>query len=242
MNHKPAILFVLILISFHSLAQNTRSFLSVTGGYSLPVGELAREKLDDPLAGLAGSGYFGQANYDFRVFRWLGLRFSGSMNINTTMSRPIIEKADSYATLLGDTYTWQDKVSTWKLNSALVGPAIYLNMNRVQLEAHVQAGKIWAGSPSVNLIGISNSGGESINVDLKSAHTTAIGFGAGASLRFPIIKNLFFQLNGDVIGAEAELKNVAITARKGNTELVDKVNEKRFIGVVNVGAGFGLAF
>lgn len=242
MSIKKIVTLIIVLISINSFAQNTRNFLSVSGGYSLPVGELAREKLNDPLSGLAGSGYYGQANYDVRVFRWLGLRLSGSMNINTTLSRPIIEKADSYATLLNDTFAWQDKVSTWKLNSALLGPAIYLNINRVQLEAHIQGGKIWATSPSVNLIGTSASGGDPVYVNLKSASTSALSLGAGASFRFPIIKNLFFQITGDVIGAEAELKNVAITATKGSFELEDKINEKRFIGVVNVGAGFGFAF
>ncbi len=242
MKFKKIATLLIVFISINSFAQNTRSFLSLSGGYSLPVGELAREKLDDPLAGLAGSGYFGQANYDFRVFRWLGLRLSGSMNINTTISSPIVDKANSYAPLLGDSFDWQDNVSTWKLNSALVGPAIYLNINRVQLEAHIQGGKIWATSPSVHLIGTSQSGGEAVYVDLKSSSTNALGLGAGASFRFPIVKNLFFQLSGDVIGAEAELKNVAITATKGSNVLVDNVSEKRFIGVVNVGAGFGIAF
>ncbi|PWJ59500.1 hypothetical protein CLV98_102334 [Dyadobacter jejuensis] len=233
---------ILCLFSLTATAQNTRSFLSISGGYSLPVGEMAQEKLNDPLSGLAGSGYYGQANYDFRVFRWLGLRASGSKNINTTNSGPIISKADSYATLLGDSYTWDTQVSKWKLNALLIGPALYLNFNRVQFEAHLQAGKIWANSPSVNLIGRSAQDSEPVNVDLLSASTSAMGYGAGASLRFPLIKNLFLHFTGDIIGAEAELKDVAITATKGSYQLVDKISDKRFIGVVNVGAGFGIAF
>ncbi|WP_025764679.1 hypothetical protein [Dyadobacter tibetensis] len=234
--------FLIVLLALTSQAQNTRSFLSVNGGYSLPVGELAREKLNDPLSGLAGSGYYGQANYDFRVFRWLGLRASGSKNINTTNSGPIIEKADSYASVLGDNYNWDSQVSKWKLNALLVGPAIYLNFNRVQFEAHLQAGKIWANSPSVNLVGHKAGGDEPVYVDLKTASTSALGLGAGASLRFPIINSLFFHFTADVIGSEAELKDVAITATKGSYQLVDKFSDKRFIGVVNVGAGFGIAF
>ncbi|CAG4990271.1 hypothetical protein DYBT9275_00492 [Dyadobacter sp. CECT 9275] len=236
------ILLSSFLSNVRSQAQDTRSFLSVTGGYSLPVGELAREKLDDPFAGLTGSGYYGQANYDFRLFPWLGLRLSGSMNLNTTNSGPILDKANSYATLLNETFTWQSNVSKWKLNAAMVGPALYINMNRVQLEAHLQGGKIWAESPSVKLIGTSTSGGDPVTVDLVHATTTAYGFGAGASIRFPIAGNLYFQLGGDVIGAKADIKNVTINAKRGTFDFSEKISEKRFIGVVNIGAGLGIAF
>jgi hypothetical protein len=231
-----------VLTNTDSSAQNTRSFLSITGGYSLPVGEMAREKLDDPFAGLTGSGYFGQANYDFRIARWVGLRFSGSMNQNKTNSKPILDKANSYAAILGENFAWQSDVSRWKLNAVMAGPALYININRVQLEAHVQAGKVWANSPSVKLVGTSEGGGEPINVNLQPASTSAFGLAGGASLRLPLVGNLFFQLSGDVIGAEAEINDVTIHAKRGAFDFSEKVSEKRFIGVVNVGAGLGIAF
>ncbi|KAA6436640.1 hypothetical protein FEM33_21085 [Dyadobacter flavalbus] len=235
-----SVLFLFVGLS--GFAQDTRSFFSVTGGYSLPVGELAREKLNDPLAGLAGSGYFGQVNYDFRIARWLGLRASGSMNINKTNSAPIVEKANSYAQVLGESFTWQNNVSTWKLNAAMIGPALYLNMNRVQIEVHAQIGKVWAKSPSVEMTGISESGGEPVNVSLRSVSTSAYGLGGGGSLRLPLAGKLFFQISGDMIGAQAEIKNVSIRAVRGSFDLSEKISEKRFIGVVNAGAGFGIAF
>jgi hypothetical protein len=46
----------------------------------------------------------------------------------------------------------------------------------------------------------------------------------------------------DVIGAEAEIKDVTIRAVRGQFDFSEQVSEKRFIGVVNVGAGFGFAF
>jgi hypothetical protein len=231
-----------LLSNSETKAQNTRSFFSVTGGYSLPVGELAREKLDDPFAGLTGSGYFGQANYDFRIARWIGLRASGSMNLNKTNSQPILDKANDYAQVLGQTFNWQSSVSKWKLNAVMVGPALYINMNRAQIELHAQVGKIWANSPTVDLVGNAEGGGEPIYVNLKPASTTAFGLAGGASLRFPIAGNLFFQLSGDVIGAEAEIKDVTIRAVRGAYDFSEKISEKRFIGVVNVGAGLGIAF
>ena len=243
------VLLFLLAAGNNSFAQlETRSFFSVTGGYSLPVGQMAIEKLNDPLAGLAGSGYFGQANYDFRIARWLGIRLSGSLNVNTTNSGPIIDKANSYVLALNKTYTWESNVSRWKLGAGLIGPAIYLNMNRVQLEAHLQGGIIRASTPSVFLIGTEVAGGkvvegsQKINVTLNHATVKPYAFGAGVSLRFPIFRALYFQLSGDVIGAKAEVKDLAIKAKAGTYEFSDQINEKRFIGVVNIGAGLGVAF
>ncbi|MBE9460284.1 hypothetical protein ACFP1I_03770 [Dyadobacter subterraneus] len=243
------ILSFLILNSQESKAQDTKNFFSVTGGYSLPVGQLAREKLNDPLAGLAGSGHYGQVNYDHRIWRWFGLRLSGSLNVNKTNSDPIIEKANSYVQAIGRNYTWQSDVSEWKMGAALFGPAIYLNMNRVQIEAHVQGGIVRASTPSVYLKGQGLTADGNIDptatkVDVSLNHTIVkpIGFGAGASIRLPLFKALFFQVSGDVIGAKAEVKDLAIVANVGGNPYSDRLNEKRFIGVVNVGAGLGLAF
>jgi len=230
-------------------AQDTKNFFSVTGGYSLPVGELATEKLNDPLAGLAGSGYFGQINYDHRIARWFGIKLSGSLNENTTNSGPIIDKANSYVQAIGRTYAWDSNVSKWKLGAALIGPALYLNFNRVQFEAHVQGGIVKATTPSVLLTGKQiNSGGqiiegaEEIQVSLNRKIVNPIGFGAGASLRLPIAGALFFHVSGDVIGAKAEVKDLAIRAQVAGFEHNDRINESRFIGVVNIGAGLGIAF
>ena len=242
-------LFFLMLHSEEVKAQDTKNFFSVTGGYSLPVGELAKEKLNDPLAGLAGSGYFGQVSYDRRIARWFGIKLSGSLNENTTNSDPIIDKANSYVAATGRTYAWDNNVSKWKLGAALIGPAIYLNFNRVQIEAHAQAGIVKATTPSVLLTGhqLNSSGGvvegsQTINVSLNHATVNPIGFGAGASLRLPMSGALFFHISGDVIGAKAEVKDLAIKAQVGSIEVNDRINESRFIGVVNIGAGLGIAF
>lgn len=243
------ILSILIFSNQESKAQDTKNFFSVTGGYSLPVGQLAREKLNDPLAGLAGSGHFGQVNFDHRIWRGFGFRLSGSLNVNKTNSDPIIEKANSYVQAIGRTYTWQSDVSEWKMGAVLFGPAIYLNMNRVQIEAHLQGGIVRASTPSVYLTGQGltvdgNIDPTATKVDVSLNHTIVkpIGFGAGASIRLPLFKALFFQISGDVIGAKAEVKDLAIVANVGGNPYSDRLNEQRFIGVVNVGAGLGLAF
>jgi hypothetical protein len=233
-----------------SLAQNNnRSFFSVTGGYSLPVGELAREKLNDPFAGLTGSGYYGQVNYDFRIARWFGLKISGSMNINKTKPEPIVdranEKVEEIKPFINETssHAWQTDVSRWKFNAVMIGPALYINFNRVQIEAHVQGGYVQVTSPSVNMDGVFTSGNNPIAVRLVPAHTKDFGVGAGGSLRIPLSDLLYFHVSGDFLATEAELKNVAINVKVGNyPELTMPVNEKRFVGVANIGAGFGIMF
>jgi len=75
------------------------------------------------------------------------------------------------------------------------------------------------------------------------AKTKDVGVGAGASLRIPLGNTLYFHLSGDFLATEAELKNVAINVKVGNYPQVGiPINEKRFVGVANVGAGFGFMF
>lgn len=240
---------VLICTLNNSLAQETRSFLSVTGGYSLPVGELARQKLNDPFAGLTGSGHFGQVNYDFRLSRGFGFKISGSMNLNKTRPQPIIERAnqkvEEIRPLINETsaYSWQTDVSKWKFNAVMAGPAVFLNFNWVQLEAHVQGGYVQVTSPTVKMTGTFESGENSISVNLLPASTKGFGLGAGASLRIPIINQLYFHISGDFIATEATLNDVAIKVRIGSyPEATVPINEKRFVGVANIGAGLGIAF
>jgi hypothetical protein len=235
---------------YDSRAQNNnRSFFSVTAGYSLPVGELARERLNDPFAGLTGSGYYGQVNYDFRIARWFGLKISGSMNQNKTKPEPIIERANESVEQIkplineSSAHTWQSHVSKWKFNAVMIGPALYINLNKVQLEAHVQAGYVQVTSPSVNMVGAFESGQNNMAVSLRPASTKDLGVGAGASLRIPLGNTLYFHLSGDFLATEAELKDVAINVKVGNyPDLSVPINEKRFVGVANVGAGFGIMF
>lgn len=245
------LLFALFLFTqLGAQAQNdNRSFFSVTAGYSLPVGELAREKLNDPFAGLTGSGYYGQVNYDFRIARWFGLKFSGSMNKNTTRPQPIVDIADlrveEIKGFINETtsHTWDTKVSRWKFNAIMAGPAIFLNFGRVQLEGHVQGGYVKVTSPTVDMVGTFQSGENQILVHLSPASTSGFGVGAGASLRLPIAGALYFHLSGDFLATEAELKNVAVNVRVGSyPEVGIPINEKRFVGVANIGAGLGISF
>ncbi|OJV17592.1 MAG: hypothetical protein BGO21_00870 [Dyadobacter sp. 50-39] len=231
-------------------AQNdNRSFFSVTAGYSLPVGELAREKLNDPFAGLTGSGYYGQANYDFRIARWFGLKFSGSINQNTTRPQPIVDianqRVEEIKGLINETtsHTWDTRVSRWKFNAIMAGPALFLNIGRVQLEGHVQGGYVKVTSPTVDMTGTFQSGENQILVHLSPASTSGFGVGAGASIRLPIAGPLYFHLSGDFLATEAQLENVAVSVQVGNYPQVGiPINEKRFVGVANIGAGLGISF
>ena len=241
---------LLVTAGLTANAQNdNRSFLSVSAGYSLPVGELAREKLDDPFAGLTGSGFYGQASYDFRIARWFGLKLSGSMNLNKTRPEPIIdranEKVNEIKPLINETstHTWETSVSKWKFNAIMLGPALYLNFNRVQFEAHVQGGYVQVTSPTVDMKGTFASGENTILVNLLPASTKEFGAGAGASLRIPLAGPLYFHVSGDFIATEARLSDVAFKVTVGDYPQVQiPINEKRFVGVANVGAGLGIAF
>lgn len=225
------------------------SHLSVTGGYSLPVGRLAKEKADDPLAGLAGAGYHGGISYDVRVTRRFGLKFSASMNRNKTHARPILSVADSYVeqikALVNETtsHSWNTRVSNWKFDAVMGGPVIFLDLRRLQIEGHLQCGYVHITSPSVDMQGNFQSGKNQILVRLNKKSLGGFGAGAGVSLRLPISGPLYMHFSGDFIATKAALNDVAVTVRVGTyPEVNQPVDEKRFVGVANVGMGLGFAF
>lgn len=242
---------VLTMLSFvgKANAQDRRNYLSVAYGYSLPVGEFARLSPDDPLAGLAGDGFYGQFNYDRKLSNWFGFRISGSYNNNTTNANPIVKLANSYAGATGKTYTWQTDVSEWQMAAALIGPAIFLHISKLQIEGHVQGGIIKAQTPSVHMVGqaLTPSGeidasSRTIDIRLDNRTVTPWGFAGGLGLRLPLYRGLFIHATADVIGAQAEVKDLAFKAKIGELELSEQISEKRFIGVVNIGGGLGIAF
>lgn len=245
-----AIVAIALLFSGEiAFAQVYQNYISASGGYSLPVGKFAKAKPDDPLAGLAGSGLNGQVNYDRTLWRTIGIRVSGSINKNKTNPGPMIDKANSYAAVTGKTYGWQSDVSDWKFGAILIGPSVYINVRKLQIEGHVQGGIVNAKTPSVHLIGhaLTASGqtdpaSQQIDITLERRQVTPFGFGGGISIRYPINKHLFVNVNSDIVTAQAEVKNLAVKAKVGTTQLSDQISDKRFIGVVNIGAGIGFAF
>ncbi|GHB54948.1 hypothetical protein [Persicitalea jodogahamensis] len=225
-----------------SVAAQQRNLVSFSGGYSLPVGQFASENLNDPEAGLAGSGIYGQLNYERKLLSWLGLRLTGNLNINQTDAQPLI---DRFSPLLdkSESYSWKKETTTWQLGALLLGPSGYLTRGSIELEGHVQGGLIFVESPGVKVLGTSSEGGPTVEGQIKKASTNAFGFGAGASVRFRLTDWLRFQITADGIGSNAQLKNVQNTGIINNVVVQNVTsNPKRFVSVVNVGAGLVFGF
>lgn len=240
---QPAFAFMFLLVAgpLQGLAQDRNAF-SFSGGYSLPLGKFASENLNDPEAGLAGSGVFGQLSYERKLAPWWGLRLTGSLNINKTDPQPLI---DRYSKILTkpESYTWEEKTSRWRLGAMLLGPSGFFSLGSAELEGHVQGGFVFAESPGVTLGGTSSAGSPSIEGNIAQASTSAFGFGAGASLRFRLTRQLRFQLTADAIAANAQLKNVKTSVKVNNVPLPESTSSpKRFVTVLNAGAGLVVVF
>lgn len=232
---------MVLLLPLCSLGQD-RNIVSFSGGYSLPLGKFASANLNDPEAGLAGAGVFGQLSYERKVAPWLGLRLTGSLNINQTDPQPLI---DRYSQILTkpESYTWEKEASKWRFGAVLLGPSGFLSLGKTELEGHVQGGFIFAESPGVTLNGTSSVGSPSIEGRIAQTSTSAFGFGAGASVRFRLIQQLGFQLTADAIAANAQLKNVTTSVKVNNVPFPESTTSpKRFVTVLNVGAGLVVAF
>lgn len=232
---------LVLLLPLGSLAQD-RNIVSFSGGYSLPIGEFASKQFSNPDAGLAGEGFFSQLNYERKFTSWLGARLTGNLNINQTNAQPLI---DQYSQFLPspETYTWQSDVTKWRLGAVLAGPIGYLTVGGVELEGHVQAGMVFAEAPGVTLIGVSSTGQNAVDARVPVASTSGFGYGAGASVRFRLTEHLRLQLTGDWIGADAQLKDVPTYVKVGDRPPIEGIiSPRRFVTVLNVGAGLVVVF
>jgi hypothetical protein len=230
-----------LLLPLSAIAQQSNT-ISFAGGYSIPIGKFASKQFSDPEAGLAGSGFYGQLSYERKLANWWGVRLTGSLNSNETNANPLIEQ---YSILLPnpDTYSWKSEVTKWELGAVLVGPMAYKSIGKVEFTAHVQGGLVFAKSPDVKLFGTSTTGQNAVEGRITSGSTNAFGLGGGGSLRFRLSNSLRFQITGDWIGARAELKGVPTYVKVGNFPAIEGTEtRKRFVGVINTGAGFVVVF
>ncbi len=230
-------------------AQFERNIISVSGGYSLPVGEFASSQLGSSGASLAGSGYYGNLAFERKFTPWIGVRLSGNLNVNNTKSEPVLEKANSVLEqvrpVIGETgsYTWETSVSNWRLYSAMIGPAIYLKMGDVSLMGHVSGGMVYVKSPVITLDGTSSNDTNPIQARLMSDQSTVMGVGAGLGIRIPFSDRVAFQVSGDWVVANAQLNQISLRATVGSyPEVVQLISEQKLVGVVNIGAGFAFSF
>ncbi len=244
---RPLSLFLFFLVySFSSYSQ--KNVFSFGGGYSLPVGKFASKALDDPEAGMAGSGYFGRVSYERKLFPGIGLRLSANHNINSTNPNPLIQKADElvnmYRIVLGEEgqYSWTSDAQEWKQTSLMIGPALYIPLGTVTLEAHAQAGRLFITSPKVSLQGTSTSGNNPIDAVMMPVKTQSWGFAGGMSLRIPLGSVVQFKLFAEAIAAQATFKDIALRGKVAGIDASHLIDEKRAVGVVNTGAGFVFRF
>ena len=233
-----------VAASFPTIAQKPANSLSFSGGYSLPLGKFASEQFNDPEAGLAAEGYYGEISYERRlVSSWLGMRLSGSLTLNQTIPQALI---DQYSVVLRnpETYTWTTEASTWRVGSILAGPVVYLNISKIQLAIHGQAGGVYARSPSVNLLGVSTApGSETVDASVRPGQVWNFGLGAGVGVRIPLSQSLFVQLSGQSVAARLEFKDVATSVKYGSRPPLEGFQSaRRLVAVANLGIGLALFF
>ena len=236
-----AFLWATILLPLGVVAQK-RNLVSFSGGYSLPVGKFASENFNDPKAGIAGPGFFGQLSFERKFAEWIGLRTTGSLNINQTNAQPLIQQYSGFLAK-PETYAWQQDVTKWRFGALLLGPAGYLGSGDIELEGHVQGGLVFAESPGVTLNGTSSVGSPAIEGRVSKAAAITYGLGAGVSLRLRLTDLLRLQITADAIGANVELKDIPTYVKVANLPpLESSQSRKRIVSVVNVGAGLVLGF
>jgi hypothetical protein len=226
--------------------RDKRNVFSVNGGYSLPVGKFASQAFDDPRAGMADAGVFGAVNYERKLSDFFGIRLSAVHNINRTNADPLVQKANElvwmYGPLIGETgtYSWESQTSNWKMSSLMFGPAMYIPIGPIEVEAHIQTGKLFASSPDATLYGTSTSSNNPITAQMFSIDANNWGIGGGVSLRVALGPSAQLHFFGDALAADMDFKDIALHGKVGSFDVSQQISEKRAVGVIN--AGIGLAF
>ncbi len=238
----------LLFVHFNAEAQRKKNTFFFGGGYSLPIGKFASKALDDPKAGMAGSGVFGQVYYERALLPGLGFRFTASHNVNKTNPEQLIFQAnylaETWAPFIGETgvYSWTSDPGDWKQTSLMVGPTLSFPVGPIRIEVHAQAGRLFITSPHVIINGTSTSGNNPILAVMNPIKSECWGFSGGLSLAIPLGKVVQFNLFADAIGAEATFKDIALRGTVGALEATHTISETRPVGIVNTGAGFAIRF
>jgi len=240
--------FVLLFLHPDVSAQKRKNIFSFGGGYSLPIGKFASEALDDPKAGMAGSGVFGQVYFEHKFVPAVGLRLTANHNINKTNPDQLVYQANYLAELwspfIGETgvYSWTSDPGDWKQTSFMLGPTLTIPLGPIQIGVHAQAGRVFITSPSVVINGTSSSGNNPILAVMNPIKTDCWGVSGGINIGIPLGRAVRFNLFADAIAAEATFKDIALHGTVGSLEAVHHISETRPVGIVNTGAGLAFSF
>jgi len=224
---------VLTTIVLSTQAQNTKGYIGLSLGPSIPLGEFASKDADNDAAGWAKTG----AIFDISFAYKLGDGNFGISGLLRGQSNPT--DAQSLANELANQVAgvnWTVESAGWGIGGLMFGGfGSFPISEKASFDTRVMIGFLSASSPEITVTGSGPGGTDWFKQSSASANSFAYLLGAG--FKFDIGKKLYLLTNLDYLGAKPEFNNVETIASDGSRE---KSTWSQSMGSINFSGGLAL--
>lgn len=226
-------LIMLLSLTTQSYAQETKGYIGISLGPSIPMGDLASKDIDNESAGWANTGALVDISFAYKLGK-------GNFGI-TALLRGYSNPTDAQA--MANEFakefpgaTWTVESDSWKIGGLMLGGfGSFPISEKSSFDTRVLIGFVNASSPALTVT--ENDAGSSIWVKQSSTSATSFAYLIGAGFKFEIGSKLYLLTNLDYLGSKPEFSNVETTSSGGN-RTTDTWSQS--IGTLNFTAGIAL--
>ncbi len=228
-------MIITLLLSVMDLAaQKPKSFIELSAGLNIPVGEFAETTFQRPESGFANNGFSFSLAYDNRLSYNFGLTGALYLSSNSVNQQAYRDEIDA------DTLDYPLTVTTrnWGTFGLLAGPFLYMPVSKyLSIDVRAMAGFYSAYSPEVIVSG-QTTAGENFTLQLLKYNGIGFAMDAGTTLRLRFGGHGYLLIKGDYIYSTANFNDVKWLNRDG---MVTTRTFTQNIQTINLMAGVGYA-
>lgn len=226
-------LIMLLSITTQSYAQDSKGYIGISFGPSIPMGDLASKDADNDEAGWAKTGALVDISFAYK----LGKGNFGITALLRGQSNPIDAQAlsDEFANEFPGVI-WNVQSDNWGIGGLMFGGfGSFPLSEKSSFDTRAMIGFVNASSPGMTVTGTAPGG--SIWVKQSSASAAAFAYLIGAGFKFEIGSKLYLLTNLDYLGSKPEFSNVETTTSDGDI-LTDTWSQR--MGTLNFSLGIAL--
>jgi hypothetical protein len=235
LNMKKTILSLLASLAIVSQisAQDSKGYIGISLGPSIPLGDLSSKDADNPSAGFASTGALVDISFAYKLGDGnFGITALLRGQANTTDAQSLAnELASRQPGIL-----WTVESESWGIGGFMVGGyGSFPISEKTSFDTRALIGFLSSTSPEINLTG--SFLGQSIWVRQSSANTFSFSYLLGAGFKFDIGSKLYLLTNIDYLGSNPEFSGVNTTASDGS--LITSTFSQS-MGTLNISVGIAL--
>ncbi len=224
---------IIILIFGISLVHAQEKYLSITGGYTIPVGNFGESDTSNTESGYAQKGYNFNFEMSFYFNDILGLgadlRFN-NCNFNSAIFNDLLEER-----FKNEVDTINLTSGNYNLHNFLIGPIIKVNLGeKISIYGKVFIGVLSAYRPSQTLV-YRFYGQELTTKATIGKYTGAFAYNFGAGVMFKLTNRFGLNISADYIAGNPTFETY-------DYRTLDYVQKKQEIAYLNYNAGVLLTF